>query len=113
MTSDRDDDDALAKQRDDDARKDAKKLIDMIRVASRRVQHLVADALVREMDSDLIGDLPLEQVRAELRAVSGQPMRGDDDRMRRRALWHRLDLLTSLNAVTRQPCAAARASAAL
>jgi hypothetical protein len=35
----------------------------------------------------------LKQLQAELRAVSGTPLRSDDDRLHRQALWQRLDQL--------------------
>jgi|SRR5215471_11960145 len=39
-------------------------------------------------------NLELAQVQAELRAISGTPMQSDADRLRRQALWQRLDALT-------------------
>jgi hypothetical protein len=35
----------------------------------------------------------LENVRAELRLITGSPLRGDADRLRRQMLWRRLDQL--------------------
>jgi hypothetical protein len=54
------------------------------------------------MDADCIGNIALEQIQAELRAISGTPTQDEADRMRRRALWRRLDLLVALEAAARQ-----------
>jgi hypothetical protein len=39
-------------------------------------------------------EMTLTEVQVELRAISGTPYRDDADRVRRQALWKRLDFLT-------------------
>jgi hypothetical protein len=38
----------------------------------------------------------LDQIKAELRVISGTPLRSEDDRLRRQALWQRLDQLIAV-----------------
>jgi hypothetical protein len=47
-------------------------------------------AAVKQIQT-LIEAMTLEQIQAELRAISGTPLRDDADRLRRRELWQRLD----------------------
>jgi hypothetical protein len=41
--------------------------------------------------------MPLEAVQNELRAISGHPLRGDQDAIRRQQLWRRLDELLKVD----------------
>jgi hypothetical protein len=39
----------------------------------------------------------LDQIKAELRVISGTALRSEDDRLRRQALWRRLDHLIAVS----------------
>jgi hypothetical protein len=43
--------------------------------------------------SETVEAMTLRQIQAELRAISGTPYRDADDRLRRQALWCRIDAM--------------------
>jgi hypothetical protein len=48
---------------------------------------------IRQLSKTVIETMTLEQIQAELRVISGTPLRSEVDRIHRQELWRRLDQL--------------------
>jgi hypothetical protein len=48
---------------------------------------------MRQLSKTVIETMTLDQIQAELRVISGPPLRSEVDRIHRQVLWRRLDQL--------------------
>jgi hypothetical protein len=67
-----------------------------------KVLAAIIERLIAEMsDADAMLAARLQQIQEALRPITGTPARDDSERLRRRALWQRLDAVVDLREVAR------------